>query len=146
MTIDVTKLISAQEIFAVVAEHILTMPHRATDLGGRCAYRGRDGLSCAIGCLLTDDEYRLGNGETIDDLPDNSVGCLEDQKFLPQRLARHIELLSSLQGVHDNRGNWHGIQEPDAGDGPPRKRKMAVALRRVAEIHALNEDIVDRFL
>lgn len=148
MTTDVTKITTDQAIFDLVAEHLLTMPHRSMTRkwsGQTCSYRGDNKLSCAVGCLLTDDECRLPDGRSIDDLVDNSVGCLEDKKILPRRLAPHVELLSSLQSVHDNRRNWHSIHGPDYADGQPHKMRMTVSLRRVAEIHDLNETVLDRF-
>jgi hypothetical protein len=55
-----------QAIFDRVATHLLKQNRRAikrfvsddgTDVNEKCMYRGEDGLSCAIGCLIPDSKY-----------------------------------------------------------------------------------------
>ena len=107
-------LLTNQEIFDKVAVHLLTQnkQSRTGDVG--CAYRGNDGLSCAIGCLIPDAEYtqdiegwllparlktlsldidpeeREKGSEKLADIL-RSVG-VPDTAF---------ELLSQLQNIHD---------------------------------------------
>jgi hypothetical protein len=45
-----------QEIFDKVARHLLTQKKRAT-VSGHCRYRTPDGCKCAIGCLISDEDY-----------------------------------------------------------------------------------------
>ena len=51
-----------QEIFDQVVDHLLTQGKRSIDKnigsGNGCAYRTSSGLSCAVGCLISDEEYR----------------------------------------------------------------------------------------
>lgn len=48
-----------QEIYTRVRKHLLTQMQTSVDDGGRrCVYRGKDGLQCAIGCLIPDETYR----------------------------------------------------------------------------------------
>ena len=47
---------TAQEVFDQVATHLLTQNERSLD-GASCSYRNCDGLKCAAGCLISDDEY-----------------------------------------------------------------------------------------
>jgi hypothetical protein len=139
MDVDVTKLTTAQEIFDVVAEHLLTMPHRAVSERG-CSYRGYKNVPCAVGRLITDEEYRLPSGETLDDLIDNSVLLLSEQHALPNRLVPHVDLLTSLQGAHDHALNWQ-----DCGMGPVDKKKMRANLICLAETYDLSDQVIDRF-
>jgi hypothetical protein len=140
MDVDVTKLTTAQEIFDVVAEHLLTMPHRAVNEDELCAYRGKDNIPCAVGRLITDEEYHLPNGETLDDLDDNSVLLVAEQLLLPSRLVPHVKLLTSLQSAHDHALNWQ-----DLGRGPADKKKMRARLIRIADAYDLSDQVIDRF-
>lgn len=48
-----------QEVFNRVARHLLTQGQKAmSGVGNGCAYRAKDGLVCAIGCLIPDNLYR----------------------------------------------------------------------------------------
>ena len=94
-----------QEIFDRVTRHLLTQRKRAEFLYN-CCYRTEEGLKCAIGCLIPDDEYTpqmesltvcamlvrfpkaLGEALTVDKQP------LQDRKLT-------LDLLSRLQRVHD---------------------------------------------
>lgn len=48
-----------QEIFNIVAKHLLTQNEKSVDehQNGMCMYRSKDGLKCAIGCLIDDNHY-----------------------------------------------------------------------------------------
>lgn len=52
---------SRQEIFDIVAVHLLTQNEKSESLGNggydMYKYRGRNGLKCAIGCLISDENY-----------------------------------------------------------------------------------------
>lgn len=62
-----------------------------------CAYRGVNGRACAVGVILTDDEYQSGmEGMGARNL----VKC----GLLPARLLDHTDLLAALQTAHDNSG------------------------------------------
>lgn len=64
-----------------------------------CAYRGVDGAKCAVGVLITDEEYSpLLEG--VD------VFNMYDRDLLPPRLKEHIDLLCELQHWHDLK--WNG--------------------------------------
>lgn len=91
---------SAQDIFDTVADHLLTQNQKAIDKAGKiCAYRGKNGTKCALGCLISDDEYSPS---------------LEGHSFLavkssfPARLHAHGDLITALQNVHDfyHTSNW----------------------------------------
>lgn len=79
-----------QEIFDKVIKHLYTQKVQAIR-DGDCAYRGENGTMCAVGCLLTDEEY----DEEMETMAVDSIN-------LPERLERHVELLGCLQTIHDH--------------------------------------------
>ena len=112
---------TAQEVFDHVAEHLLKQGKRslsALEEGSEysyssgCSYRGVNGTSCAVGCLIPDDEYKV----VIEGV---SVIELLDEKAVPtlNSLNDNIEGLQSmlldLQVFHDNAHNWdtEGVSE-----------------------------------
>lgn len=102
-----------QEIFDQVCEHLARQKRRSANARGNCLYRGPDGLMCAVGCLLTDEEAEGQEGSAASDIT------------LPARLAPHVELLDYLQTAHDS----------NTGTAP---YIMASLLRNVANLFNLN--------
>ena len=93
-----------QEVFDKVARHLLTqkVQSQVSDYGGGgdgggCAYRGENGTSCAIGCLIPNELYKPEmEGKSVSGLQRNSKELLE--------LFRNTDsaLLSALQDIHDD--------------------------------------------
>ena len=95
-----------QEIFSKVATHLLTQskrscyPRQSGEGDGYCAYRGSNGTSCAVGCLIADEHYD----------PEIEGGAATS---IPARLAlsasgvpitnETLNLLTKLQNLHDYR-------------------------------------------
>lgn len=48
---------TSQQFFQIVASHLLTQGKRSTDGTGFCAYRGDNGLKCALGAVIPDTLY-----------------------------------------------------------------------------------------
>lgn len=98
---------NTQEIFDTVANHLLTQNARAMrDNVGGCAYRGKDGLTCAVGCLIADEFYDPaleGEGVSADEV----VQALNESLGMPIG-DREQDLLGHLQRIHDNEQveNW----------------------------------------
>lgn len=97
----------AQEIFDAVSKHLFNQGRRSMRLTSRrgmffCAYRGNNGLKCAVGALISDEIYN----------PDMDIGYGNDifsiiRLFnLPDWFRRNDLLLKDLQNVHDNEFNW----------------------------------------
>lgn len=58
ITLKTLHLATAQQVFDQVAAHLLTQNKRSyNDELAACAYRSPDGLKCAAGCLIADEEY-----------------------------------------------------------------------------------------
>lgn len=92
MTITLATLpqATAQEVFDQVATHLLKQNKKSENLV-RCAYRGPDGLKCAAGCLISDQEYdELMEGKPWHMLVDSGDCPVE-----------HHSLICTLQKVHD---------------------------------------------
>ena len=79
-----------QQIFEQVATHLLKQNAKSMN-GLFCAYRGDDGLSCAAGCLVADDEYN----EEFEEIEWQS---LVKEFDLPKR---NDDLIQALQHIHD---------------------------------------------
>lgn len=86
--------LTSQEIFDTVAAHLIKQGHKSKRSDNFCLYRGPDGDKCAIGILITDDEYSQ-------EMESNAVQSLESSGFLPKRLKPHLNLLYDLQVSHD---------------------------------------------
>lgn len=100
------ETMTAQEVFDKVYAHLLTQNAKSTNGAGQCRYRGENNRSCAVGCLITDQEYQPSmDGEPFADghrLDMTSVQYLNAHKLLPERLVPHLPLLKSLQNIHDS--------------------------------------------
>ena len=86
---------TAQEVFDQVTTHLLTQMEKAAqeESGGECVYLAEDGLKCAAGCLMADDEYEpRWDTETL------TWDALVNLGYAPRN---HDMLILSLQKVHD---------------------------------------------
>lgn len=106
VTLKTLPIASAQQVFDQVASHLLTQMKKSTWMDGRaCAYRNKDGLKCAAGCLIADDEY------SMDDMEDEAWLSLVKDGLVPKE---HAVLISELQHLHDGKAaeNWEaGLYE-----------------------------------
>jgi hypothetical protein len=87
---------TVQQVFDHVTGHLLTQLAKSTgempdgeDEG--CLYRHPEGLKCAAGCLIADNEYSTG-------LENQTWSYLASHKRVP---ADHSWLITELQEVHD---------------------------------------------
>jgi len=116
-----------QETFDTVVTHLASMTHRAIDADETCMYRAPDGNKCAVGCLISDDEYR----STMEGSRINAV-----KYMLPSfsdNYGSHVDLLTALQIVHDNGKNW----------SEENRDLMKQRLKNVAHEFILSPDIID---
>lgn len=83
---------TAQEVFDQVAKHLLTQMRksfRSFKGAEYCVYRGDDGLKCAAGCLIADDEY---DESSMERRSWYGIGAVPND---------HSDLIRELQIVHD---------------------------------------------
>lgn len=93
ITLKTLDAATEQEVFDQVAEHLLKQNAQSKhDLG--CAYRGNNGLKCAAGCLIADDEY----SEKFE-----NRGWAVLVRNIPNFPKRHSGLIQGLQAIHDTR-------------------------------------------
>ena len=103
MAVQVKSLISRMDVFNYVIDHLRRQgtPSMIGPVGGSssCAYRGGGGAMCAVGALITDDEYNPAweNKRVCDLLEKNLL-----PPALAARLKPHEEMLQELQNFHDN--------------------------------------------
>lgn len=83
-----------QEVFDFVANHLLTQNEKA-EINFQCRYRGDNGLKCAAGALMTDEEY-------LPSFDESPVGCGWGALVLKEQVPNtHCEFIRELQMVHD---------------------------------------------
>ena len=84
-----------QQAFDKMVTHLFTQKCKAEDMAGRCAYRGVKGLKCAVGALISDDDYNEGfEGKTIREFADD----------IPSLLHVSTNMLGEMQTIHDAYG------------------------------------------
>jgi len=95
--------ITNQEIVDSVFAHLYEQGERSMTRSATygCAYRGRGGAKCAVGCLIPDENYYRS-------LEGLSVLNHLIQDALPFRVTKEQQnLLRVLQCMHDSTFNWH---------------------------------------
>ena len=95
ITLKTLPIANKQQIFDQVANHMLTQMKKSVIIDEndniKCFYKNPEGLSCAAGCLIADDEY--------DPLFEyQSWGLLVSRGWVPRR---NNELIEFLQNIHD---------------------------------------------
>lgn len=96
---------SLSKIFYKVENHLLKQNERSVTSvtsGEYCRYRSEEGLSCAVGCLMTDDiyDYSLEGGSARDfDVVEALAPIIGVSPTIHR--AKKIDLLHRLQAIHD---------------------------------------------
>lgn len=98
ITLKTLSQATEQEVFDQVAKHMLTQNKKSKDIRRElsydgCLYRSPDGLKCAAGCLIADDEY--------DPKFENKHWGALTASFPDVIPLKHEELISDLQEIHD---------------------------------------------
>lgn len=106
ITLKTLPQVTAQEVFDQVARHLLTQKERSQIAESRCAYRGEDGLMCAAGCLLDDEEYLAIEKHNM-----SSWLALTVAGKVPHA---HAKLISDLQKIHDGEDAEYWSKELEA--------------------------------
>ena len=91
ITLKTLSEATAQDVFNQVARHLLRQDEKSIRPNG-CAYRGEEGLKCAAGCLIGDDEYDPSLEGKL------WVSLVNDRKVC----SNHSYLIEKLQVVHDS--------------------------------------------
>lgn len=120
---------TAQETFDTVVTHLAGMTHRSM-VGETCVYRAPDGNKCAVGCLITDNEYQ----KKLEGLPVRHIINVQSDVMpvFADDYACHKDMLARLQDIHDQLDYWTGNRED-----------MKNQLRGVARQYEVSPDIID---
>lgn len=86
------------EIYYTVRAHLLRQNEQARDEDGRCAYRGKNGTACAVGCLIK-DEFYYPSMEGTNIISYHITGALTKSGI--EMTDSTSRLLAALQGIHD---------------------------------------------
>lgn len=91
---------TAQQVFDQVAKHMIKQGKQSINSVMECVYRGPNGLKCAAGCLISDDEY-----DPKFDGNNMSWSLLVNAGYVP---SKHSNLIRLMQSVHDRQDGQHG--------------------------------------
>lgn len=121
-----------QQIFNTVATHLFTQGQQSRDDAyfGKCGYKTKTGLTCAVGCLIED--YYVSDMDLLDSSDIKTV-YYRFRKILPEWIEGNMELLEYLQAVHDNTTNWATVD------------LMKESLTEVASKHNLDYSVLNKF-
>jgi hypothetical protein len=104
--ITLTNIMSSpqQEIFDECSEHLLKQNRKSIAESVGCLYRDDNGLTCAIGCFITEEEYDPNMEEENIDGPTFISFFEKDYNHLKNKVKelKNMSLLMALQAVHDN--------------------------------------------
>lgn len=95
-----------QQIFDKVVNHLLTQGKKSVSPLNpkKCLYRGPDGSSCAVGCLITDKYYNsIFENKTALSL--YVIKAVERSLGQPLSVEQK-KLLQELQHIHDDEDAW----------------------------------------
>jgi hypothetical protein len=82
-----------QEAFTKVVLHLRKQGEKSQNEDKTlCLYRGPNGLMCAVGCLIPDEEYRPELESSVVDIIYDKVDSLK---------GLNIDMLTEVQKVHD---------------------------------------------
>lgn len=128
LTTDYLLMLDAQDVFDIVAWHLLRQHAQATAPNdARCMYRAPDGRRCAVGWLIPDEIYTLDiEFIGVSSLAADLKTTVHGQRFAAF-LDSHMWLLRDLQGMHDARAPY----------------EWPVALRVIAQRHRLSAQVID---
>ena len=105
----VKSLKDRSDIFNHVVDHLRKQGTKSlVNIADMCAYRGDRGTMCAVGALITDDEYHpYFEGNTIEFIlrEGNTIEHISEESLLTNslrdRIVPNLEMLIQLQNFHD---------------------------------------------
>lgn len=84
---------SEQEVFDQAVNHMLSQMQKSQSPYGDCVYKNEEGLKCAAGCFISDEEYSKYEMEG------NGWDTLVEKGKVPRE---HMALIKRMQHVHDS--------------------------------------------
>ena len=102
ITLKTLPQATALEVYLQCREHLLKQNKQSKriliDDVEDCAYRGENGLKCAAGCFIADDEYVPEMDTNGEGWTDSTWNTLVKYELVP---PDHHRLIRDLQKVHD---------------------------------------------
>ncbi len=99
-----------RKIFNTVKNHLLRQNKRSVNwTGDVCAYRGDNGLKCAVGCLISNKAYHKElEGQIV---TEKWVKFALIESGIPADDDEVLSMLGKLQRIHDTVQiyNWPGV-------------------------------------
>jgi len=122
---------TAQELFS--AAYLATMKQgmASSISNGLCRYRGPNGLKCAIGHLVEDDDL----AHAMDEANDAAIDTLVKNRFpgLPEEFVEHVFLLRTTQIAHDRSKNPATFREDFTREMRDIAREFSLSLPEFVE-------------
>jgi hypothetical protein len=88
------------DIYKQCALHLLIQNKQSVNEDGMCRYRSSEGTSCAIGCFITDSQYKRIQFKIEGD----SIWSVSQRYLMDKGLtSAQRDLLTRLQCIHDNK-------------------------------------------
>ena len=97
-----------QAVFNFVVNHLRQQKLQSTDdPTGGCVYKSKDGTSCAVGCLIPEEEYTSSfEGEPLNRYLEDVVNDTNEITHWVHNKGYDSRLLCELQWLHDDNDNW----------------------------------------
>lgn len=93
---------TAQQIFDTTLNHLRKQGVAAVSFIGHCRYRGENGTSCAVGCLIPEEAYAF----ELEGLRAGASSVMAATGLA----ANYVPLLRDLQGAHDSALKDRGLE------------------------------------
>lgn len=91
ITLSIINQFSVQEVFEFICKHLLKQNKRSTS-GLMCRYRDEENNKCAVGCLISNEEYNMAIEGTN----------VNSSNFFKYKIKDEIfDLLAIMQKIHD---------------------------------------------
>lgn len=112
------KLNNTKEMITFIIEHLIKQGVQAVDEYGECIYRSEDGLKCAVGCLITENNYsesfehhliQVKHPDTTTEETVSIVKALQKAVTASTGLTLtkiRLDYLDTLQRIHDSLGGY----------------------------------------
>lgn len=92
-----------RQTFNKIKKHLLEQGEPAVTESGHYLYHSKDGLKCAVGCLISEDDYERSFERFKEEHLIDHVGAKKLEKILNVKLTSETtDMLNDLQSVHDN--------------------------------------------
>lgn len=144
---------NAQQIYDTVVRHLAKQGRRSMHmiqdtLTGRtipaCAYRGAGDMSCAVGCLIPDNEYsKVFENISVDQLRRYLTGeAPEGVQHRARGVLAHLQSCSTLRALILEHSHLLGALQRAHDMNPSASGHLIIRLRSIAREFELSDKVV----